>query len=401
VEANVSLHGSEEDWYGWRTNGITDINKSQNNSTLGIVKEKPESGIFVEIEGGFMVPYKQMMPGGKVSIEMIPVPGGKFLMGSPEDAEMSYEDEQPQIEITVTPFWMAKTETTWAQFDLYTDLHDVFKSFQRTKTRKVTEENKADAITVASTLYDSSYTYYNGDGPNTPAATMTPYTARQFTKWLSLSADVFYRLPYESEWEYACRAGAKTAFHFGDDPEDLEEYGWFEDNSDEERQEVAKLKPNAFGLYDMHGNVAEWVLDEYREKWYQELSAKNQLTADKAYCKPEKVDSRTARGGSFEMDADSCRSAFRFKSNDKEWKDEDPNIPKSPWWYSNEPATGVGFRIIRPLKAPSDRAAKEAFWGPALKETAELAEKRIIREGRGAKGLAGDGLDEAIKDMDK
>ena len=365
---------------------------------LGIVAEKPESGPFVETEFGFMVPYAQKIEGTEIVIEMIPIPGGTFSMGCPEDAEYGYDDEKPQVEVTIQPFWMAKTETTWAQFDLYRELHDVFKEFQRANYRKVTEENKIDAITVASNLYDSSFTYNGGDAPETPAATMTPYTARQFTKWLSLGTGVFYRLPYESEWEYACRAGSTSAWHFGDDEEMLEEYGWFEDNSDDERQPVGQLKPNDFGLYDMHGNVAEWVLDQYQEDWFATLAEQENLSPATAFREPDKAYPRVARGGSWEMDADSCRSGFRLSSDDPEWKSEDPNYPKSPWWYTSEPSTGVGFRVIRPLLGPTERSAKEYFWGGAVEEIVKTAEKRIYREGRGAEGLAGPDLLKAVKD---
>ena len=369
-----------------------------NVNSLGIVPEKPASGPFVETEFGFMVPYKQAIEGTDIVFEMVPIPGGTFLMGTAEDSEFGYDDEKPRVEIQVGPFWMAKTETTWAQFDLYRELHDVFKEFQRSNFRKVSEESKADSITVASNLYDSSFTYNGGDGPDTPAATMTPYTARQFTKWLSLGTGVFYRLPYETEWEYACRAGSETAWHFGDDEDLLEEYAWYEDNSDDERQPVGQLKPNPFGLYDMHGNVAEWVLDQYQEDWYQQLAERETRDVESSFRKPDEVYPRVARGGSWEMDADSCRSAFRLSSDDPEWKSEDPNYPKSPWWYTSEPSTGVGFRVIRPLQEPADRQSQEAFWEGAVPEIGALAEKRIYREGRGAQGLAGPDLLKAVKE---
>ncbi len=372
---------------------------------LGIVKEKPKSGIFVKTKYGYMVPYKQPIPGTKLAVEMIPIPGGTFKMGSPEDAEEKYEDEMPQVSVTVPPFWMAKTEITWGQFDPYLGLHDIFKEFQSAGVRKVTKKNKLDAITVASSLYDPSFTYDAGADKETPAATMTQYTARQYTKWLSLTTKTFYRLPLEAEWEYACRAGSTTAWHFGDDSDELEEYAWFEDNSDDERQKVGTKKPNKFGLYDMHGNVAEWVLDEYDKKWYAKLKEKMKdgkpIPVAKTFRKPTKLYPRVIRGGSWELDADSARCAFRMQSDDEEWKNEDPNFPASPWWYTTEPSTGVGFRLFRPLETPKTREAKEAYWQSALKETRELAEERIDSEGRGARGLVDPGLFKAIEEFQK
>ena len=82
------------------------------NEILGITQSKPASGMFVETELGYMIPYKRKIPGTDVVIEMIPIPGGKFKMGSPADAENKYEDETPQVEISVPPFWMAKTATS-------------------------------------------------------------------------------------------------------------------------------------------------------------------------------------------------------------------------------------------------------------------------------------------------
>jgi formylglycine-generating enzyme required for sulfatase activity len=83
----------------------------------------------------------------------------------------------------------------------------------------------------------------------------------------------FYRLPSEAEWEYACRAGTTTAYSFGDDPPKLGEYAWYFDNSDDAYHEVGQKQPNPWGLFDMHGNVAEWVLDAHDKGFYATLGA--------------------------------------------------------------------------------------------------------------------------------
>ena len=96
--------------------------KAVGENTLGIVKEKPTSGRFVEIEGGYMVPYTATIPGTEIQFEMIPVPGGKFMMGSPEDEDDRRDDEGPQFEVSVEPFWMGKHEVTWLEYKKYMQL---------------------------------------------------------------------------------------------------------------------------------------------------------------------------------------------------------------------------------------------------------------------------------------
>ena len=104
-----------------------------------------------------------------------------------------------------------------------------------------------------------------------PAISMTQHAASKYCQWLSAKTGHFYRLPTEAEWEYACRAGTTTAFWFGDDGEKIGDYEWYADNADFKYQKVGTKKPNPWGLYDMHGNVAEWVIDAYDAAGYQSL----------------------------------------------------------------------------------------------------------------------------------
>jgi formylglycine-generating enzyme required for sulfatase activity len=384
----------------------------------GVVAEKPAGGQFVEVDGVYMVPYTETLPGTDIAFEMIPVPGGEFLMGSPEAESNRGVDEGPQVRIKVDPFWIAKCEVTWAEYQSFMSLYDAFKKLQLLATNpdqqegdasqaqqlklikdhawngEVEEEWGVDAVTTATPLYDSSFTYEAGDAPDQPAVTMTQFSAKQYTKWLSGILGRDYRLPSEAEWEYAARAGSTTAYSFGDDAAQLGDYAWFEENADYQTHPVASKKPNAWGIHDMHGNVAEWTLDEYREETYAGLG-KGPVDAAIAVYWPTKVYPRAIRGGSWLDAAPILRSAARHKSDDEEWKFKDPQVPKSPWWYTEEPATGVGMRIVRPLKAMSSEE-KVRVWEADVEDIRQDVRDRL-REGRAAMGMANETLPAAIQ----
>jgi formylglycine-generating enzyme required for sulfatase activity len=385
----------------------------------GLVAEKPAGGQFVAVNGAYMVPYTETLPGSDVTFEMIPVPGGEFLLGSPDTESDRAADESPQVRIKVEPFWIARCEVTWAEYQSFMALYDAFKKLQLLATNpdqqegdasqaaerlklikshawngEVEEEWGVDAVTTATPLYDSSFTYEAGDAPDQPAVTMTQFAAKQYTKWLSgiLSRD--FRLPSEAEWEYAARAGSTTAYSFGDDAAQLGDYAWFDENADYQTHPVASKKPNAWGIHDMHGNVAEWTLDEYREETYAGLG-KGPVAAAIAVCWPTKVYPRAIRGGSWLDAAPILRSAARHQSDDEEWKFKDPQVPKSPWWYTEEPATGVGMRIVRPLKAMSAEEKARA-WEADVEDIRQDVSDRL-REGRAAMGMADESLPAAIE----
>lgn len=360
----------------------------------GLVKEKPAEGPAVKTDQGYMVPYKATIPGTDVEFEMVPIPGGTFKVGSPESEADRDATEGPQFEVTVQPFWMGKYEITWSEYKKFMDLYSVFKTFESKKIRPVTAANKVDAITAPTELYDPSFTFEFGEEPRQPAVTMTQYAAKQYTKWLSAITGQFYRLPGEAEWEYACRAGSDTAYSFGDDPSKLDEYAWYYDNSDDTTHDVGEKKPNKFGLYDMHGNVAELVLDELLEDGYARFKGKK-VTAEDATVWPKTEYPRVAKGGSWEDDPDACRCAARVGTHAEEWKSEDPNLPLSPYWFTSDPSRGVGFRIMRPLTPPKDR---EKYW-EADHNMIRMAVDNRLSEGRGAIGVVDKELPAAIKKL--
>ena len=366
---------------------------------VGLADAAPSEGRSVETDQGYMVPYKMTLPGTEATFEMVPIPGGKFTMGSPDSEEDRQDNEGPQFEVEVAPFWMGKYEVTWAEYKEYMALYGIFKEFEVRKMRPVTDDNVIDAITAPTELYDPSFTFEYGEDPKFPAVTVTQYAARQYTKWISGITGHFYRLPSEAEWEYACRAGSTTAYHFGDDPDDLDDYAWYYDNSDDAPHEVGGKKPNPWGLHDIHGNVAEWVIDQLLEDGYEKFDGKSLKAAD-AIVWPTKLVQRVVKGGSWEDDPENCRSAFRLGSEEEPWKQEDPNLPYSPWWFTSDPTRGIGFRIIRPLKEDIARADKEKFWKADAEDITEGVDNRL-QEGRGVLGLVDKDLPNAIKELDK
>jgi formylglycine-generating enzyme required for sulfatase activity len=375
---------------------IASAHADQGAGQLGFSTTRPEAGPAVEVDGGYLVPYTLVVPGSSVEIDMVPVPGGTFKLGSSADSEGHAEDEGPQVEVAVKPMWVAKYETSWQEYQLYMSMYKLLKSLQSQGLRQIEDGNEVDAVTAPTELYDSTFTYQFGQDPQLPAVTMTQYAAKQYTKWLSKLTGQQYRLPTEAEWEYACRAGSDAAYCYGDDPAGLAAYAWFFENAEESPHTVGTKKPNAFGLFDMHGNVMEWVIDGYTEDGYAAIADKPQpLAFLESVTWPDSFDNRVVRGGSWQDDAEQLRSAARLASEDEDWKAEDPNFPLSPWWYTDDPARGVGFRIFRSYE-PIDAETIKKFWDIDNEDIQMDVEMRLT-EGRGVLSPIDPSLGEQIK----
>ena len=308
-----------------------------------------------------MKPYAEIIDHTDVTIEMVPIRGGSFRMGSPESEAGRNVDEGPAHEVVVSPFWMSRCEITWDAWEIWGEEIDI----QRRSILMLPgtpRDRFADAITRPTAPFtDMSF----GMGKGTrPAICMTQHAARTWCRWLSARTGRYYRLPTEAEWEFACRAGTGTAFHFGDDPSLIDEYAWHAGNSDLAYHKVGQKEPNAWGLYDMHGNVAEWVLDQYIPGLYGRRSGqpvKNPLAI------PFQLYPRVVRGGGWNAEVAMLRSAAR-RGSDEDWKQQDPQIPRSIWYHTD--ALAVGFRVVRPLAEPSAEE-KVARWdksAPAQKD---------------------------------
>jgi formylglycine-generating enzyme required for sulfatase activity len=290
-----------------------------------------------------MKPYVEPIAGTDLKFEMVPIPGGEFVMGSPADEEKRGEDEGPQHPVKIAPFWMGKCEVTWDEYDQFAFSLDLKKKKNENvdPAKQPETEKLADAVTRPTPPYADQTFGFGRKGQ--PAICITHHAAMEYCRWLSAKTGKVYRLPTEAEWEYASRAGSKGPFSF-EDASQIGDYAWYVENT-EKPQPVGKKKPNPWGLHDIHGNVAEWCLDHYAADAYK------QFPADKPTLGPVILpDAReypyVARGGSWDDDAEKLRSAARRASN-PEWSVQDPQRPQSIWWHTD--ATFVGFRVVRAL----------------------------------------------------
>ncbi|MGH9835429.1 MAG: SUMF1/EgtB/PvdO family nonheme iron enzyme [Blastocatellia bacterium] len=208
--------------------------------------------------------------GNGVKLEMIHIPGGSFLMGSPEG--VGGDDEHPQHHVTLSPFYLGKYPVTQAQW--------------RVVMGNVPSRFRGNELPVEGVSWED---------------------AVKFCEVVSKRTGKTYRLPTEAEWEYACRAGSTGLYCFGDDESQLDEYAWYAKNSGDVTHPVGKKKPNASGLFDMHGNIWEWCEDDWFDS-YTGAPVDGRAWVDE----PSRYSFRVFRGGGWGSDAVSCRSARRF-----------------------------------------------------------------------------------------
>jgi formylglycine-generating enzyme required for sulfatase activity len=300
------------------------------------------------------VNFTETIPGTSVSFDMIAIPGGSFVLGSPDGEPYSKPDEKPQRTIKVSSFWMGKTEVSWEEYEaFYTRTAAARKPENQIKRRNAISE--LDAITGPTPAYGNPDQGW-GKGRR-PAITMTHFAARKYSEWLSQATGKKYRLPTEAEWEYACRAQAEGAYFFGGNPEDyhherflnrifgadtaVNAYVIFAANSRGRTQLPSAVKPNAFGLLHALGNVKEFCLDWYAPEAYASYSEDETILNPKG---PETGTEHVIRGGSFKSDAAEIRIANRDHTRTEAWLTTDPQNPKSAWWYSD--CIDVGFRVV-------------------------------------------------------
>jgi formylglycine-generating enzyme required for sulfatase activity len=239
--------------------------------------------------------YQEVIKDTAVKIDMVRIPGGT-IKTSPGSMK------EPATEVVIKPFWIAKTETTWEQYDTYHLQLDLPKD-----QRKFVKWPAAK--TRPSPPYDAPDRGWGHNG--WPVIHTSHFAAKSYCEWLSQKTNKKYRLPTVAEWEYACRAGAAEA-------KASDDTAWTEENSEEQTHQVAKKKANAWGLYDMLGNAGEWCTS---------------------------IDGKTGYlcGGYYAKEAKKVTCLLREPFT-PDWQLKDPNDPKGMWWLSD--GTMCGFRVV-------------------------------------------------------
>ncbi|MBL9043684.1 MAG: formylglycine-generating enzyme family protein [Myxococcales bacterium] len=231
-------------------------------------------------------------------LEMVELPGGEFWMGSPDSEPGRYDDET-QHRVKVSAFAMAKYPATQK---LYQEVMGENPSYFKGESLPVEQVSWFDAVRFCNKLSERVGLK--------PCYRIEETGAEPDVEW-DRTADG-YRLPTEAEWEYACRAGTKTAFSFGDDLAQIGEYAWFDGNSEMQTHEIGTKKSNGRGLHDLHGNVREWCWDRYGD--YPVTSDNDKSVSLVCPIGPPSGYMRVLRGGSFRVGPGYLRSASRHGS---------------------------------------------------------------------------------------
>jgi formylglycine-generating enzyme required for sulfatase activity len=365
-----------------------ELTSAQECNELGITASQPTSGHYVAYQDVYLIPYSFLIPGTKTSIEMVPVPAGKFHLSL-----QTQTGEHKSVEVNIAPFWIAKTETTWEQYKPFLDLGPLFRQFEKLKIRQINPNNEIDGITAPSLIYDENYRMYHyGGTPSHPVGTVSQFGAKAYTKFLTKLTSTPYRLPSATEWQYAANANRKTT---ATPAEAFDKIAWTRENS-KTRQKVATKLPNPWGIYDMQGNVSEWVLDGHG-------SVPSTLVNDGVYesltavAWPTEHRKRVAQGGSFLDLPEDCQIHSR-KISGASLYEEEPMLPHSPHWTTSKAGQGIGFRIVRPVGRNVPLELANRYWEsdhPKITEALQVKRK----SGYATRGLVTPELPNAAKGL--
>lgn len=316
--------------------------------------ETADAELFTEpgIMDGFN-DFTEQIVGSAISFDMVAIPGGTYMMGSPESEPFRLEDEGPVREVKIESFFMGKIEVSWSEYLAFFKLTGAQGKTTDAFLKAARED--IDAISGPTPPYGAPDQGW-GKG-NMPAMSMTPQAAEVYCEWLSQITGKSYRLPTEAEWEYAARGGTTTPYHFEGDPKryvrkgirnklfgidttGINSYINYMENSMARTTNPDDILANPFGLVNMLGNVAEFCSDWYSPDTYS--SYPDGVLSNPAG--PGEGEERVIRGGSYRDGADRVRSAARDYTQTDAWLKTDPQIPKSVWWYSD--CFHVGFRVV-------------------------------------------------------
>lgn len=298
--------------------------------------------------------YKETTKSG-AQFEMLPVKAGTFTWQGKQETDT--------LQVTLSPFWMGKTEVTWEEYEPF-----MLSELPRQKDGKILDfmrdsiENDIDFIARPTPPYHPMTYGMPRDGH--PAISMTQHAANKYCQWLSYHTGHFYRLPTEAEWEYACRADSNktnTKYTWGDNPQDADLHAWFGGEPSSHYHKPGLKKPNPWGFHDMQGNVQEWTLDQYvpnRKIYFNKDKVTN------PWIKATKPYPHVTKGGHWKQQLPDITASARHPSSEK-WKQTDPQNPKSQWYHTDTP--WLGLRIVRPAKIPS---AEEMYhyWNSGVAE---------------------------------
>ena len=239
-------------------------------------------------------PYEEQITETLSTFKMRPVPGGAVTI----------ESEEGERTVEVGSFWIARTEVRWAPY----------KVFMYGQDQKDGGEG-VDAVSRPTNALAYIAAHFGGPKEGHPARAMTRKAARNYARWLTQKTGHEYRLPTAAEWIHACRSGMSGRMGA------LGKYAWHEDNSEGGTHPVGSKASDALGVHDLLGSLSEWTYTPSREK------------------------RQVLRGGSYQTKRSKVECSARIKEKTQAWKQTDPQLPKSKWWFSDAPF--VGFRVVR------------------------------------------------------
>jgi formylglycine-generating enzyme required for sulfatase activity len=246
----------------------------------------------------------------------------RFQMGSKKEDKEADDREKPLHEVIINyDFEMAQTPVTVGEFRIFVEETDYKTEAETDGGAYVWNDEKKAWETKKDANWKNPYFEQTDDHP---VVCVSWNDAQAYIKWLNEKTGETYRLPTEAEWEFSCRAGTDTKWHFGDDEKELDEYAWYGRKEGDRTKPVATKKPNQWGLYDMYGNVLEWCLDDFEDNY-------NNTPTDGSGHTIEEKKYKSLRGSSWNDFASSTRSAYR------------------DWYNPSNRVDDVGFRLLRTL----------------------------------------------------